>query len=104
MRVPTGFVNQADIANGVAVVERELAPEVVHIRYEIGTDWSEDPAIYFRILLSDEASKENRLYQIAALARSRLQETLGLDTLGLLPYFNFRSASEQADLREETWA
>jgi len=104
MQDSAGFINEAEIAKGVAGVAQELAPEVVHIRYEIGTDWSGDPAIYFRILLSDEASKENRLYQIATLVRSRLQEALGLGTFCLLPYFNFRSVSEQAVLGEEAWA
>jgi hypothetical protein len=39
--------------------------EVVRIRHSFGEDWSGDPAIYFRIVLSDEASAA------AGLARSQ---------------------------------
>ena len=37
------------------VVLRELAPDVVRIRMNVTRDWTDDPAIYFRVILSDEA-------------------------------------------------
>ena len=104
MQVPTAVVKQAQFAKGVAAVEREFRRDVVRIRYQIGNDWSGDLAIYFRILLSDDASRENRLYAIAAKISDRLVEKLRVDELGLLPYFNFRSESEQAELQDEVWA
>jgi hypothetical protein len=56
--MPAGVVKQAEIASAVAEVERLLAPDVEHIQYEIGQDWSGDWAVFFRVLLSDEASKD----------------------------------------------
>ena len=53
--VPAGVARETEIAEAVAEVERSLTPDVVHIRYEIGTDWSGDWAVFFRVLLSDEA-------------------------------------------------
>ncbi len=38
-----------------------LAPDVVHIRFSTGRDWSEHPAFYFRVILSDKASRKERL-------------------------------------------
>jgi hypothetical protein len=104
MYIPSGVVKQAKIARGVAAVERELAPDVVHIRYEITPDWGDEWAIFFRILLSDEASREERLAEVASRARSRLADKLKLDESGLLAYFNFRSQSEQKTLKEPAWA
>jgi hypothetical protein len=104
MRVPSGIVKQTEIAAGVAAVERELAPDVVRIRYDIGPDWSDEWSIFFRILLSDDASCEERLAEVTQRVASRLSDGLKLGELGLLPYFNFRSQSEQRILHKEAWA
>lgn len=104
MYIPSGVVKQAGIARGVAAVERELAPDVVHIRYEIAPDWSDEWAIFFRILLSDKASREERLAEVTERVTSRLVDRLKLDESGLLSYFNFRSQSEQKMLKEPAWA
>ena len=104
MRVPSGIVQQAEIDRRVKAIARKLAPDVVRIRYNIGSDWTGDSSIFFRILLSDEASREERLAEVADRVESRLLEALKPAELGLLAYFSFRSQSEQADLREEAWA
>lgn len=82
---------------------RLLAPDVVHIRYDIDRDWSGDWAIFFRVLLSDDASK-NRLSEVATQVVWHLSERLDSPSMGLFPYHNFRSESEQAALREAAWA
>ncbi len=103
-RVPSGVVKQPEIARRVDAIAQKLAPEVVRIRYNIDSDWSGEWSIFFRILLSDEASREKRLGEVTNRVASRLVEELNLGELGLLPYFDFRSQSEQASLREEAWA
>ena len=80
-----------------------LAPDVVYIRYEIGKDWSDDWAIFFRVLLSDDASK-NRLREVTTQVEWRLAERLDFPAMGVFPYYNFRSQSEQATMREPAWA
>ncbi|MEP7362935.1 MAG: hypothetical protein ABI972_06735 [Acidobacteriota bacterium] len=101
--MPAAVVKQAEIASAVADVERLLAPDVVRIRHEIATDWSGDWALYFRIVLSDDASKY-RLRDVATKVESQLAERLDLPALGMFAYHNFRSESEQAVLKEEAWA
>jgi hypothetical protein len=100
--MPAGVLKQAEIAEVVAQVERSLAPDVAHLFYIIDTDWSDDWAIYSRVVLSDDAG-ENRLRQVVANVSSRLSEVLDFQALGLRPYYNFRSVSEQAALREDVW-
>ena len=101
--VPTGLVRQSEIASSVRQVERSLAPDVAHIFYEIEPDWRGEWAIFFRVVLSDDAAK-NRLRKIATHVVQHLAEALDFQALGLLPYHNFRSESEQAALREDVWA
>lgn len=101
--VPSGFVKQGQIAKRVAAVTRKLAPDVVRIRHSIGSDWSGEPSIFFRIVLSDAASREDRLSKVTARVSAELQKDLKPPELGLIPYFDFRSQSEQDEIQEETW-
>ena len=103
MYLPSSAANTLHIDKAVAEVVERLSPDVAYIRYEIGWDWSGDPAIYFRIVLSDEAS-EKRLREVATEVVWRLAERVDFASMGLFPYHNFRSVSEQAAFREEAWA
>ena len=84
-------------------IARELAPDVVHIRMDVGHDWSDHPAIYFRVVLSDEASRRDRLREITQRVRGKVRNELGFDVLEHYPYFRFRSQSEQSQLRDPAW-
>jgi hypothetical protein len=94
---------QERIDAAVRTVEAALKPDVVRIRYSIGTDWSDEPAVYFRVVLSDDAAA-HRLREIAREVRERLNDRLDFSALGVRPYHHFRSESEQAALKEEAWA
>ena len=102
MFLPSPEVKQQVIAV-VSELVRSLAPDVVHIRYEIGEDWSGDAAIFFRILLSGDASR-TRLRAVAKQVVISLDQRLDFESMGLRAYHNFRSVSEQNALREEAWA
>ena len=97
-------MKQSQIKAAIDAVERQLAPDVVHIRYEIGQDWSGQWAIFFKVLLSDEASIDGKLREIAPKVVWMVSERLDLPGLGLFPHFDFRSQSEQTELNEAAWA
>jgi hypothetical protein len=103
MYLPSAVAKQAEIGAAVAEVVRLLSPDVLRIRYDIGEDWSGQWAIFFRVVLSDEAARR-RLNRVAGDIVGRLAERLNFQEMGVFPYHNFRSASEQAALREEAWA
>ena len=84
------------------IVEK-LRPDVVRIRFQFGKDWTDAPAITFRVLLTDEASQPGRLAEVAKSVRTRLNDGLKLDDLDHLSFFPFRSESEQAVLRGQSW-
>ncbi len=101
--IPTSLVIQSEIESKVTKIARELAPDVVRIRFNIGEDWIGDPAIFFRILLSDHASKESRLSKVTRRIETAILERLNLPD-SLHSYFDFRSKSEQAELKDKSWA
>ena len=104
MIMPGAITKQPQINAAVSAVVQELSPWVRHIRYDIAQDWSGQWAIFFRVLLSDEASRGKNLRDITNRVVWRMSERLDLPELGLFPYFDFRSESEQATLREPEWA
>jgi hypothetical protein len=102
--VTSAFVHQERIAEGVARASSVLAPDVVRIRYSVDEDWSGEDAVFFRILLKDSASERPHLREVARHVRSILYKEVQPEKLGLQVYFNFRSESEQAQLKEDAWA
>lgn len=95
---------QPQISAAVTEVVKELSPSVKKIRFEIGQDWSGQWAIFFRVLLSDDASEPKNLREIAPRVVWGMSERLDLPGLGLFPYFNFRSEAEQALVKDMAWA
>jgi hypothetical protein len=79
-------------------------PGVVNLRYTVEDDWSGDPAIFFWITLSDDAARRAILPETTQRIRSLIKEQLDpAGQWGLIPYFNFRSQSEQAKLKDEVF-
>jgi hypothetical protein len=105
--MPTAFKGAAQpeqLAAAIADLELRLRPDVVRIRHAVGEDSSGQPAIFFRVLLSDRASRPDRLRRVTRKVRNLVyQEIDPLNSWGLVPYLRFRSQSEQAELREPAW-
>ncbi len=102
--LPTEVRKQPQINAVVSEVVKLLAPNVVRIRYDIDQDWSGDWAVFFRVLLSDEAADERNIGAVVRQVIDRMEERLDLPELGMFPHFNFRSESEQAKRRDPAWA
>ena len=105
MVVPSGYINQAHLAAEIERVRQKLGPDVVHLKYSLRPNTSDEPSIYFRIVLTDSASSRENLGNV-----SRKIVTLFFDELhpyenwGLNLYFNFRSKSEHETLNDPAWA
>ncbi len=84
-------------------IAESLAPDVVRIRMREDLDWSDHDALYFYVILSDEASRPPKLHQVAALVREKIDTELGLGNRNFLAYPRFRSESEQLELKEKLW-
>ncbi len=103
MQVPSAVTKQAEINAAIHRVQQIVGPDVVRIRYEIGEDWSGQWAIFFRVVLTDDAAKR-RLRDVATKVVWELARQLDFPGMGVFPYHNFRSESEQATLQEPAWA
>jgi hypothetical protein len=108
MLMPSVVLKESDIDKAVREAVREavrkFTPDVQWIRYDVSLDWTGDRSIFFRVMLSDDASREARLAKVARRVESFLSEEMKLDELGLLLYYSYRNRSEHAALREPAWS
>ena len=65
MHLPSAVTKQAEIDKAIRRVQESVGPDVVRIRYEIGEDWSGQWAIFFRVVLTDDAAR-HRLRNLPA--------------------------------------
>ncbi len=73
-----------------------LGPEVLHVAYSIRPDSTDEPSIFFRILLTDAAVREDTIVDVTRrISEVLLAAVRPLEDWGLRPYFNYRSKSEQ---------
>ena len=106
--VPAGLVHQAqlhhDVERAIHKIKAARSGDIANIVYSMGTDATDDAAIFFRILLTDAASKEERLAEVTARVTTELVDAINpIEGWGLNPYFNFRSQSEQLSRRDPEW-
>jgi hypothetical protein len=104
--VPTvqrGLIDETRIQAGIRRAERALAPDVVRIMFSLTPDWTGEQSLFFRILISDEASDPDHLLEITQHIRAEVLRAVKAEDLGLQTYFNFRSKSEQDTLRDPVW-
>src|SRR5271169_139633 len=95
-----------DFAQRVDEVARKFPAEVVRIRHSFSRDWDGDPAIYFRIVVTDEARRKVPLSHLTAQIEDALTNDLELYTSEYsvyIPYFNFRTKTEQDQLKDPKW-
>ena len=101
--VPRGLVDQGKIRAGVQRAELALAPDVIRIMYSFAEDVQGEISLFFRIVISDQAAAPARLRETTQKIITKVLHEIKADELGLQAYFNFRSKSEQAALREPFW-
>jgi hypothetical protein len=97
------YIHEGTIQSGVAEARRNLAPDVVDIDFTLGEDWSGDPAVFFRIVLSDDASRESRLREVVRRVPTEVDKDVKPLDLGLSSYFTYRSQSENEELNNKGW-
>jgi hypothetical protein len=105
VNIARAFVQQAQLDEAVGNLKPALGSDVVTLRYTLGQDWSGEPAIFFRVVLSERASQRDQLWRSTSQIENTIMQRLQpLEEWGVLPYFSFRSMAEQAALQEEAWA
>jgi hypothetical protein len=103
MILPRGLAQPTELIKKI----NALAPYpagVVNLHFTVDEDWSGDPAISFYVTLSDDAARREVLHENARRIEGSIKQHL--DPIGqwdFIPYFYFRSQSEQEKLKENLY-
>lgn len=82
-----------------------MPPGVVSVTTALGEDWSGEPAVFFRVILADDAAPRTELLAFTkTISRAIVWRVRPLENWGVLPYFDFITQTEAARMREPTWA
>src|SRR5271170_7070493 len=95
-----------DFAQRVEEVAKKFPAEVIRIRHSFSRDWDGDPAIYFRIVVTDEARRTIPLGELTRKIENGLIKDLAIFTSEYsiyIPYFEFRTKSEQDRSKDPQW-
>ena len=103
MHYPRPYVNQAELKQAIESIRPDLGPEVANLYYNLGEDWTGDSSVFFRIVLTDQASAIGRMGGVTSQIRKKIRDQLDPDVWGVLPYFTFRSESEHRALHDPEW-
>lgn len=105
MNISRAFTQQAQFEAVVAKVAQQLAPVAVSVIPTLGDDWSGESAVFFMVILTDAASRREQLLSNSNLiSQTIVKRVRPLENWGVLPYFNFRSQSEQAKINQPAFA
>jgi len=103
MYIAKAFAQQAQFFGAVSPLS--LPPRVVSLTPTLGTDWNGNEAVFFQVVLADNAVPRTQLLaftkQISQSIVSRLNPN---EEWGVWPYFDFITQSEQARMKQPTWA
>jgi hypothetical protein len=98
-----GLVNERRIATGVERAAKALSADVVRIRFDVDSDWIGNPSLFFKVILTDRASRPEKLREVTQRVTRKITNEAKTDQTGLHAYFSFRSRSEQAKLKDPAW-
>ena len=97
------IAQRSDLDKQVQETTESFPGEIVRIRYSRSHDWNGDPAIFFRVLLTDQASRADVLADVTGRIMGKLFDELQLGESSYHPYFYFRNKSEQDKLSDPEW-
>jgi hypothetical protein len=108
---PSGLVSENELRSAVQSVEDEFPLEIERIRYTVHDDWSDDPAVFFRVLLKDNpdlmtfSGLDDPRFVAAFELSSRITSALrtAVEAFRLPSYFAFRWVSEQKEIDDPDW-
>jgi hypothetical protein len=105
VRIPKAFAHQTQFFSAVARAVNQLGPQVLSVTPTLGTDWSGVPAVFFLVVLADAVSRGDQLLNATNLASTALIAHLQpLEQWDVIPYFNYRSQSEQVQINQRSVA
>ena len=104
MYIARAFAQQPQFFATVANAASILPQPIVSVTPSLGSDWNGESAVFFQIVLADGTPRGQLLSLTKQISQAIVQQVQPLEEWGVLPYFNFRTQSEQARVKEPALA
>ncbi len=107
MYIAKAFAHQSQFHAAVDQAASSLPPEVAEVIATLGTDWDGESAVFFNVILKDNAIARSELLAFTKqVSWTIIQQVSPLEEWGVLPYFRFLTQTEYARVRETepAWA
>jgi hypothetical protein len=105
MYVPSAFAQQSRFYAEIARAAQNLGPTVLSVSPTLGSNWNGEPAVFFTVVLTDAASRRDQILQSNNdVSNFIVQQIQPLEQWGVIPYFSFRSQSEQTRIDQHSLA
>ena len=105
MYIAKAFAQQQPFLAAIARVANGLPQPVLSVTPTLGTDWNGEPAVYFQIIIADNAVPRPELLEFTKkISQAIVQHVRPVEEWGVLPYFNFLTQSDAARMPQPTWA
>jgi hypothetical protein len=101
--IARAFAHQAEF---FGIISRLTLPsQVISLTPTLGTDWNGNDAVFFRVVLADNAIPRNELLAFTKrISHSITMELNPNEEWGVWPYFDFITQTEHARMKQPTWA
>jgi hypothetical protein len=100
--IAKAFAQQAQFFAVIAQAASTLP--IVSVTPSLGTDWNGESAVFFQVVLADGTPRSQLLDLTKQISQTIIKQVQPLEEWGVLPYFDFRTQSEQARIKEPTLA
>lgn len=107
MYIARALTHQSEFFAAVDQVVSSLPPEVADVITTLGTDWDGESAVFFKVILKDNAIPRSELLAFTQqISWTLIQEVSPLEDWGVSPYFRFLTQTEYAWVKEvePAWA
>lgn len=103
--VTGAFVNRKQLEADIQQAISKLGPEAHQVFYRFEDDYTGEPSIFFRIVLSDDRAEPGRHIEATDRIMTLLLEEIDpIANWGLHAHFSFRSRAEQQARFDPNWA
>ncbi len=97
------MLESAKLQEAVSRAAAALGPEVVRVRFGFGQDWAGEESLFFRVVVSDSASRRGVIGRVSEQVRQAIVSEVRPWEYGLQYYFDFRSVSECSEVKDPDW-
>ncbi len=104
MYIAKAFAQQAQFFAAVAQAASGQQRPIVSVTPSLGTDWNGEPAVFFQVVIANGTPRAQLLDLGKRISQAIVQQVQPLEAWGVLPYFDYRTESEQARIKEPSWA